>query len=187
MANENSIKMLLNQDSVELSEEKNEVLNLFTVNPSENKNTSIVETAFGERKMKLNGTHVIKAYGLNDDLIKGYREGKKFENLISNKYEWDVPIQNESFQTESQAIIIKGKSVEEAAKGRHKFANEADKQEYLNIVKLHAGQWFIAAIGLDIPVSELDFITDKEKVANFLENAGITNSSSIGRFLWLLI
>lgn len=176
-ASNDNIKNLLKKDSIEQSNEKDEVLNSLkdSLDQLENnfktKNQDISidkdSTALSSKKYKLYLTN-------SGDVIKDYKLNNNFEKLISNKYIWQTPIIDSTGQVIAVGTIVKGRTLEEL-----KIKSGSIKKEDEDIITSRVGKWYLESVGNNIPSNWAEFISNNDELSAFLLKSDINNPSHL--------
>lgn len=196
-ADEKVVSDLLRKESLEFAPEKNVVLTMLKAREPEG--SGVLNGSFGEQEINVRIDKTIKTYYLTEMLTKGYRSGKKVEALISKEHQWYIPVENQDMKSIGAAVVRKGITVEEAKKGRQRrswsliiwIMEYQSRKESFEYVKRLEGKWHVGMVVMS-PLKELDFISDKRRIAKCLKEAGIDSPNaikyikSVGRFTDIL-
>lgn len=160
------IKKLLQQDSIEYSLEKNEVLDALE------KAESKINRLLGQTNKK--STNMYKIYVFNGDTGK-YRKSGNFGSLISGNYMWEVPIYDNKGQIISSCLIDKGPYLSEVKKSLSEGVtlNEDAEKE----IKKFEGKWHMIQLGLTMPIEGMNFVSNRDKIVDLLNQNGIKPNS----------
>lgn len=155
-------KGILVKDSIENSAEKDIVLDLY--------NNSFIEIKddLSEKGIKnvknVKNNKMFKVYKAKDlDIINSFNTDKKFSNLISSDYSWEVPIYDDNGKVVSTCNIKKGSLLENMKNNGKEFDKETQ-----DLLKKEEGKWSVALIGNYIPLDAAEFLSSSDKIENFL-------------------
>lgn len=195
IANERVYKAL-GKESLDIAPEKTEILKALKSRTPDNID---IQSCFGNQQIKVRTDKAVITYYLSEMMTKAYRSGKRVEELISEKHQWYIPVEDQSAKSIGAAVISQGPAVEEVEKAWRArswsltrwILEYKVRKEIFESAKRKEGKWHVVMVATS-PIKELEFISDSNKVALVLKGAGINRPDAIkyikgvGRFTDIL-
>lgn len=132
-------------------------------------------------KLDFKTQNSFKMYQFNPDVIifEEYEKEHDFGKFISENYRWAVPVYDENGEIINTATYIKGAPLEEKMKSLPEFKTDKEKEEYIERLKEREGKWYLCSVGPILPLDEISFVSDRNKIMELLSEAGLENPSEI--------
>lgn len=170
------IKDLKENGSILKHSEKDDLLAICD-NSIDEISESLKSTDFKDIKkddIKIGFNEMYKVYYVGNDVVNQYKSNKSFSGLITDKYEWEVPIFNKNDDSLiSTGTILKNPLLSEI-EHKDKLNDEA-----IELIEKNQGKWQLAVVGSRCHINGIQTYLNDDSLLSLLKENNMENITEL--------